>query len=51
MFAKKKKKPEISAPTNFQHRVHTGFDTSNNKFVGADISGFFFFLANILLVL
>ena len=34
MFAKKKKKPEISAPTNFQHRVHTGFDTSNNKFVG-----------------
>ena len=34
MFAKKKKKPEISAPTNFQHRVHTGFDASNNKFVG-----------------
>ena len=34
MFAKKKKKPEISAPSNFQHRVHTGFDTSNNKFVG-----------------
>ena len=34
MFAKKKKKVEISAPTNFQHRVHTGFDQSNNKFVG-----------------
>ena len=34
MFSKKKKKPEISAPSNFQHRVHTGFDASNNKFVG-----------------
>ena len=34
MFAKKKKKVEISAPSNFQHRVHTGFDSSNNKFVG-----------------
>ena len=34
MFAKKKKKLEISAPSNFQHRVHTGFDSSNNKFVG-----------------
>ena len=34
MFAKKKKKIEISAPSNFQHRVHTGFDPSNNKFVG-----------------
>ena len=34
MFSKKKKKPEISAPSNFQHRVHTGFDSSNNKFVG-----------------
>ena len=34
MFTKKKKKPEISAPSNFQHRVHTGFDSSNNKFVG-----------------
>ena len=27
MFAKKKKKPVISAPTNFQHRVHTGKDS------------------------
>ena len=32
MFSKKKKKIEISAPSNFQHRVHTGFE--NNKFVG-----------------
>jgi hypothetical protein len=34
MFSKKKKRVEISAPSNFQHRVHTGFDTSANKFVG-----------------
>lgn len=34
MFSKKKKKIEISAPSNFQHRVHTGFDTHSNKFVG-----------------
>lgn len=26
MFSKRKKKPLISAPTNFEHRVHTGFD-------------------------
>ena len=25
---------EISAPSNFQHRVHTGFDNHSNKFVG-----------------
>ncbi|XP_039293252.1 serine/threonine-protein kinase PAK mbt [Nilaparvata lugens] len=25
-FSKKKKKPQISPPTNFEHRVHTGFD-------------------------
>lgn len=33
---KKKKKPqiEISAPSNFQHRVHTGFDWENGVFVG-----------------
>ena len=60
MFSKKKKKIEISAPSNFQHRVHTGFDNSSNKFVGlpkqwaslvvdgAEISGFFFFLANMV---
>ena len=34
MFAKKKKKIDISAPSNFQHRVHTGFDSNNGKFVG-----------------
>ncbi|XP_040572121.1 serine/threonine-protein kinase PAK mbt [Lepeophtheirus salmonis] len=34
MFSKKKKKTEISAPSNFQHRVHTGFDNNSNKFVG-----------------
>ena len=35
MFSKKKsKKLDISAPTNFQHRVHTGYDDHSNKFVG-----------------
>ncbi|XP_063296284.1 serine/threonine-protein kinase PAK 6 [Pelobates fuscus] len=35
MFRKKKKKrPEISAPLNFQHRVHTSFDPKEGKFVG-----------------
>lgn len=35
MFGKKKtKKLDISAPSNFQHRVHTGFDNQSNKFVG-----------------
>jgi len=35
MFGKKKKgKPQISAPLNFEHRVHTGFDQHENKFVG-----------------
>ncbi|XP_013776316.1 serine/threonine-protein kinase PAK 4-like isoform X2 [Limulus polyphemus] len=34
MFGKKKKKPVISSPTNFQHRVHTGFDRNEGKFVG-----------------
>ena len=34
MFAKKKKKPQISTPTNFEHRVHTGFDKLEGKFVG-----------------
>ena len=31
---KKKKRPEISAPQNFQHRVHTSFDPKEGKFVG-----------------
>ena len=35
MFSKKKsKKLDISAPTNFQHRVHTGYDDKSNKFLG-----------------
>ncbi len=31
---KKKRRPEISEPTNFEHRVHTGFDHDQGKFVG-----------------
>ena len=34
MFSKKKKKPLISSPTNFEHRVHTGFDKREGKYVG-----------------
>ncbi|KAF7202026.1 serine/threonine-protein kinase PAK 6 isoform X1 [Nothobranchius furzeri] len=35
MFRKKKKKrPEISAPKNFEHRVHTSFDAQRGCFVG-----------------
>ncbi|KAH0554071.1 serine/threonine-protein kinase PAK mbt [Cotesia glomerata] len=34
MFTRKKKKPQISTPTNFEHRVHTGFDKREGKFVG-----------------
>ena len=34
MFGKKKKRPDISNPSNFEHRVHTGFDSSQGKFVG-----------------
>uniref|UniRef100_A0A1B6CTN7 non-specific serine/threonine protein kinase n=1 Tax=Clastoptera arizonana TaxID=38151 RepID=A0A1B6CTN7_9HEMI len=34
MFTKKKKKPQISPPTNFEHRVHTGFDKREGKYVG-----------------
>lgn len=34
MFSKKKKKPQISPPTNFEHRVHTGFDKREGKYVG-----------------
>ncbi|KAJ8399142.1 hypothetical protein AAFF_G00415210 [Aldrovandia affinis] len=35
MFRKKKKKrPEISAPKNFEHRVHTSFDVKRGCFVG-----------------
>ncbi|XP_060555866.1 serine/threonine-protein kinase PAK 4-like [Ruditapes philippinarum] len=31
---KKKKKPEISGPINFEHRVHTGFDHQQRRYVG-----------------
>nr|XP_012630112.1 serine/threonine-protein kinase PAK 4 isoform X2 [Microcebus murinus] len=34
MFGKKKKRVEISAPSNFEHRVHTGFDQNEQKFTG-----------------
>ncbi|KAM6961441.1 serine/threonine-protein kinase PAK 6 [Aplochiton taeniatus] len=35
MFRKKKKKrPEISTPRNFEHRVHTSFDPAQGCFVG-----------------
>ncbi|CAL8272212.1 unnamed protein product [Merluccius merluccius] len=35
MFRKKKKKrPEISAPKNFEHRVHTSFDAKRGCYVG-----------------
>lgn len=34
MFKKGKKKPEISTPSNFEHRVHTGFDKDQGKYVG-----------------
>lgn len=34
MFSKKKKKPQISPPTNFEHRVHTGYDKREGRYVG-----------------
>lgn len=35
MFSKKKKsRIQISAPSNFEHRVHTDFDEQEQKFVG-----------------
>lgn len=34
MFSKKKKKPQISMPGNFEHRVHTGYDKREGKFIG-----------------
>lgn len=33
-FGKRKKRPEISSPTNFEHRVHSGFDHNQGVFVG-----------------
>ena len=34
MFSKKKNKPLISVPSNFEHRVHTGYDPVRGAFVG-----------------
>lgn len=34
MFKSKKKKPAISDPINFEHRVHTGFDSEQGVFFG-----------------
>ncbi|XP_067680369.1 serine/threonine-protein kinase PAK 4-like isoform X2 [Haliotis asinina] len=34
MFKSKKKKPAISDPINFEHRVHTGFDSEHGVFFG-----------------
>ncbi|XP_064623130.1 serine/threonine-protein kinase PAK mbt-like isoform X3 [Lineus longissimus] len=34
MFGKKKKRPTISAPSNFEHRVHTGYDNQHKEYVG-----------------
>lgn len=34
MFSKKKKRLEISGPSNFEHRVHTGYDQQEQKFTG-----------------
>ena len=31
---KKKKKPQISTPSNFEHRVHTGFDHQYGRYTG-----------------
>jgi len=34
MFSKKRSKPAISVPSNFEHRVHTGYDPVRGAFVG-----------------
>ena len=34
MFKRRKKKPTISNPANFEHRIHAGYDLSSGKFVG-----------------
>lgn len=31
---KKRRRPEISAPQDFQHRVHTSFDATTGRYVG-----------------
>ena len=32
--SKKRRRPEISAPRDFQHRVHTSFDAATGRYVG-----------------
>uniref|UniRef100_A0A667ZMI5 non-specific serine/threonine protein kinase n=1 Tax=Myripristis murdjan TaxID=586833 RepID=A0A667ZMI5_9TELE len=32
--AQKKRRPEISAPRDFEHRVHTAFDAASGRYVG-----------------
>lgn len=32
--SKRKKRPDISAPMNFEHRIHAGFDPNTNQFTG-----------------
>lgn len=34
MFKRRKKKPSISSPLNFEHRIHAGYDLTSGKFVG-----------------
>lgn len=34
MFKKNKRKVLIGKPTNFEHRVHTGFDKKEGRFIG-----------------
>ncbi|XP_078491955.1 serine/threonine-protein kinase PAK 4 [Ciona intestinalis] len=34
---KNKRKPDISGPSNFEHRVHTGFNEDEGKFIGLPI--------------
>lgn len=34
MFSKKKRRPSISLPSNFEHRVHTGFNKHEGRFYG-----------------
>ncbi|ESN96725.1 hypothetical protein HELRODRAFT_163823 [Helobdella robusta] len=37
MFGKKKRKPKISKPLDFEHMVHTDFDATNKLFVGESL--------------
>ena len=34
ILSKKKRKPEISPPTDFVHRVHTDYDKIERRYVG-----------------